>query len=535
VFENIRNYDLVSRFAIFFGLSRDIQSIKKFYKENFSFKNKSKTIVLVEAFQVSSNEISIMHFLKAMNEIESIQPVGFAFVDLNWWRRLKMILRFRFSPMRRAGIKKLILINCYDNLDIISRNMSVKIIDEIDTLEHLVNAQLNGVTVGDLIHDHFLRIFKAHTISLDDPRLKELIEKFTYFFQSFNKLLDIYNVRGVLVSHCVYSYGIPVRIALDQNVAVYQVTGESAYLMTKDYPMAYTDFFEYKKKFNELSIVRKSKGLELAQERLQIRFNGAVGIDMPCTTNTAFHTNFDGSARLLGNSNKPKILVALHDFFDAANPFGNNLFSSTYEWLCGLREFSKLVDYEWYLKVNPSSTDANYEVLQSIVENSNGFRLLPVKASHHQIITEGVNCALTIYGTIASEYPFAGVPVINASRNNPHVEYNFSLSPKSRDEYWQTLLNIENLNMRIPKEEILEYYFMHHIYPVKSLLFYDYEKYLKDIGGYNNSMTSRVYRLYLGSENSRDFKELQLAFKVFIQSGNTRLDPKHFTDLNPES
>jgi hypothetical protein len=533
VLKKIQKYNLLGRLVIFFGLSRDIQSINEFYKKNFSFKNKSETIVLIEAFQVSSNQISIMHFLKAMNEIESIQPVAFAFVDLNWWQRLKMILRYRFSPMRRAGIKKLILINCYDNLDILSKNMSVEILNEIDTLEHLENAQLNGVAVGDLIYGHFLRIFKAHTISLDDPRLEELIEKFTYFFQSFNKLLDICNVRAVLVSHCVYSYGIPVRIALDRNVAAYQVTGESAYLMTKNYPMAYTDFFEYKEKFNELSMIRKSEGLALAQERLQMRFSGTLGIDMPCTTNTAFHNNFDGSVRLLEHSNKPKVLVALHDFFDAPSPFGNNLFFNTYEWLCGLREFSKLVDYEWYLKVNPSSTDANYEVLQSIVENSNGFRLLPVNASHHQLISEGVNCALTIYGTIASEYPFVGVPVINASRNNPHVEYNFSLSPKSRDEYWQTLLNIENLNMRIPKEEILEYYFMHHIYPVKSLLFYDYDKYLKDIGGYNNSMTSRVYKLYLGSENSRDFKELQLAFKAFIQSGDTRLDPKHFTNLNP--
>jgi len=533
VLKKIQKYNLLSRFVIFFGLSRDIQSLNKFYKENFSFKNKSETIVLIEAFQVSSNEISIMHFLKAMNEIESIQPVAFAFVDLNWWQRLKMILRYKFSPMRRAGIKKLILVNCSGNLDILPRSIGVEILNEIITLRDLENAQISGVSVGDLIYGHFLRIFKTHTISLDDPRLEELVEKFTYFFKIFNKLRDIYSVRAVLVSHCVYSYGIPVRIALDRNVEVYQVTGESAYLMTKDYPMAYTDFFKYKEKFNELSMIRKSEGLALAQDRLQIRFNGAIGVDMPCTTDTAFHNYFDGSTRLLENSNKPKILVALHDFFDAPSPFGNNLFSNTYEWLCDLQEFSKLVDYEWYLKVNPSSTDVSYEVLQSFVENSNGFRLLPVNASHHQIISEGVNYALTIYGTIASEYPFLGIPVINASRNNPHVAYNFSVSPKSRDEYWQTLLNIENLNMQIPKEEILEFYFMHHIYPVKSLLFYDYDKYLKDVGGYNNSMTSRVYKLYLGSENSRDFKELQLAFKAFIQSGDTRLDPKHFTNLNP--
>lgn len=530
--KKIQKYNLLFRLVYFFGLSRDIRSIKKFYRKNFVFKSKSKAIVLVEAFQVPSNQIAIMHFLKAMNEIEPIQPIAFAFVDLNQWQQLKISLRYRFSPMRRAGIKKLILVNYRHDLDTLSRSAGVEILDRIITLKDLDNVEFNGIVVGDLIHDHFLRVFNTHTILLGDTRFKELVKKFFCFFERFNELLDLYNVRAVLVSHCVYTYGIPVRIALDRNVRVFQVTGESAYLMTKEFPMANTDFFEYKKKFNELPENHKKEGLALARERLQIRFGEAIGVDMPCTTDTTFHATFDISTRLLENSNKPKILVALHDFYDTPTPFGKNLFSDNYQWLCELQEFSKLVDYEWYLKVNPSSKEINYEVLQSFVENSNGFRLLPVNASHHQIISEGVNCALTIYGTIASEYPYLGIPVINASQNNPHIAYNFSISPKTTDEYWETLLNVKNINIRISQEEILEYYFMHHIYPVKSLLFYDYDKYLQDIGGYDNSMTFIVYKLYLSSENSRDYREIQLAFKAFIQSGSTRLEPKHFTNLN---
>ncbi len=45
-------------------------------------------------------------------------------------------------------------------------------------------------------------------------------------------------------------------------------------------------------------------------------------------------------------------------------------------------------------------------------------------------LKRGINAALTIHGTVGSEYPFFKIPVINASLNNSHIKYNFNLHPK---------------------------------------------------------------------------------------------------------
>ena len=43
----------------------------------------------------------------------------------------------------------------------------------------------------------------------------------------------------------------------------------------------------------------------------------------------------------------------------------------------------------------------------------------------HHFLKKKVNLLLTCYGTIAHEYAYFGIPVINASINNPHINYNF--------------------------------------------------------------------------------------------------------------
>ena len=39
---------------------------------------------------------------------------------------------------------------------------------------------------------------------------------------------------------------------------------------------------------------------------------------------------------------------------------------------------------------------------------------------------EGINAGLTVHGTVGSEYPYFNVPIVNASKNNPHMMYDFN-------------------------------------------------------------------------------------------------------------
>ena len=68
---------------------------------------------------------------------------------------------------------------------------------------------------------------------------------------------------------------------------------------------------------------------------------------------------------------------------------------------------------------------------------------MPSKYSHHQLIEEGIDVALTCWGSIAHEYPLFNKLVVNSSINNPHINYKFSLNPKNIQVYKNILYNLK--------------------------------------------------------------------------------------------
>ena len=256
-------------------------------------------------------------------------------------------------------------------------------------------------------------------------------------------------------------------------------------------------------------------------------------MDMPYSSESAFKSNLQDQTNknlAIANSNRIKVLIAIHDFYDSPHPFGKNLYPDIYLWLEALKDLASKVNYDWYIKTHPDIAGNGEVILKEFCSRNKGFTILSSKTSHHEIINQGINFALTVYGTIAMEYPLLGVPVINASIKNPHIAYNFSVSPKDVFEFEKLVLNLENFSHEIPKNEIFEYYFMHHIHKVDSLLFKNYDLYLQDMGGYKNSTTISVYRYYIHSSNKLESNITIRAFLNFISSGEERLQLAHFIE-----
>ena len=53
-------------------------------------------------------------------------------------------------------------------------------------------------------------------------------------------------------------------------------------------------------------------------------------------------------------------------------------------------------------------------------------------------------CAVTVYGTVASEMAFMGIPTISCG-DNPHVCFDFCHTAQTQQEYAQLLINYRNL------------------------------------------------------------------------------------------
>ena len=73
---------------------------------------------------------------------------------------------------------------------------------------------------------------------------------------------------------------------------------------------------------------------------------------------------------------------------------------------------------------------------------------------------------------------------------------------------------------------------MNNIYKTKSILFTDYDRYLKEIGGYKNSMSHLAYEYFLKSDNTRKPSEIITANIKFIESNFHSLQPNHQIIIN---
>ena len=70
---------------------------------------------------------------------------------------------------------------------------------------------------------------------------------------------------------------------------------------------------------------------------------------------------------------------------------------------------------------------------------------MPSHTSHHNIISEGIGCVLTVHGTIAWEYAYFKIPAICASQNNPHINFDFAYHAKNRRDLTYAIKNFQKL------------------------------------------------------------------------------------------
>lgn len=521
----------ISSILTFFSMSKEIKVAKRVIR-SFQLKSikKSKKYILIEAFQTPSNRLGLSIFAPTASKFYEAKLVAFYMMPITPLKFLKEQIRFIFSVERSFGCSQFVFLGSKN-----SREYEVKardLLDSVSNLRELEVLKYREVVIGDLIYDVYLRKFRKPTVDLTDVGLVEVTSQFLQHFDQLYKRFLNKEVAGVCVSHTVYLLGLPSRIAAFFGVPAFQVTGEKIDFICQEKSHAYTSFKYYPEMFRRLSDSAQAKGKQLAFERLNRRFSGEIGVDMLYSRASAYGPNHS-SERLLDLSSRPKILIAIHDFYDSPHSYGNNLYPDFYEWLLALAKIAKMTDYSWFIKTHPDVRGDGDLVLDSFVREFPQFQILPASTSHHQLIGEGISVALTIFGTIGVEYPFLGIPVIAASQNQPHVRYDFCLSPKNVVEYESTLLRINQLKPPTDKDSILEYYFMHNIYMLKSWLIPDYEKYFLDIGGSDFAYGWNIFKYFSAKSNSFPVQTLQKVVFEFLKTRSLFISREHFAPYIP--
>ena len=488
-------------------------------------------VVLMEFNEMHSSQIAYSYLANALAQPAGARIVAYLPRALsNWRERLSFFIRSSlgldtFGVYRSFGVVEFLTISPNAAQKDRAARMLPGVLAQLKTKTDLEALSIDGAWIGDLVYDTYLMRFRRPTIDLGSSEFRDFLLESLELFVFWQDYIGSTPIAGINVSHCVYNLAMPLRLAVLSGIPVFQASLTHIYRPNRKALFAYNDFQHYRERYAKLSPEVQRQGLEQARQRIERRFAGEVGVDMHYSSRSAYGKS--RHERLLEPSSRKKLLIATHCFFDSPHSYGNNLFPDFWEWLDFLGHLSNETDYDWYIKTHPDYLPGTMEIIQGFIARHPKFTLLPADASHHQIIAEGIDVVLTVYGTIAFEYAALGKPVINCSFNNPHVAYDFNLHPRSVDEYRRLLLDLDHLPLNIDREQVYEYYFMHHLYNTQNLFLDDYAGTVEAMGGYAAQFTPAIFDQWLAEWTPARHSLLLSALRRFIDSGDFRMEYSH--------
>lgn len=515
-------------------------------KELFNYRSNNKNIILVEYNNFHGSHLCqalLANFFKKKNSSKIIAYFNYSLIvsplKINFLQKLK----WQLSTLLLLGFKKI-----YQSFGVesflrpeISKNITIKaekirdrFFKNLKGNKDIVNFKIGKIWIGDLIYDTYLKSRLVPTINLNTKDFKSFFKEFLELFFYWQEYFKSNKVSQIIGVHSCYSYGIPIRIAMNVGVPSYIINTRAVMKIDKKVQSMYGDSKFFKNSFSKINEKYKKDILEFAKKNLDTRVSGKAGVKVGLVnrSKSSFLKISKVKKAVLSQNSKIKILICTHDFMDSIHVNGKNFFPDFYLWISFLGKLSneKFNNYEFYIKNHPYFGN-KYERYQKytekfvnqLIEKFPNIKKIPNNTSHHQIIAEGINYVLTVYGSVGIEYAYLGIPVINASKNNPHINYNFNINPKNLYEYKKILYNLKKVKLNIKKNEIYECYFMKHFYYDENWLFDDYQSFLKNIGGYHNVHTNKLYDYWEKNLDENLKNKIYDRFDKFQKSSYNRL------------
>jgi hypothetical protein len=318
-----------------------------------------------------------------------------------------------------------------------------------------------GVEVGDLVIDSYLRFCPAPRFDVRDRFVRRLI---------WQALRDVRQMQAYFADHCPALYltpyttylehGIAVRAALQAGVPVWSF-GNLARFGKR---LSLQDWFHtpaaagYRRDFEALD--RKAERLEQAESQLSLRLSGGVDAATSYMRQSAY-----GNTQALDPAlYRGAVVVFLHDFYDSPHIYPDLVFPDFWQWACCTIEALEDASTMYYLKPHPNQIALSRVVLDELAQRYPRLRWLPSDVSNVQLARAGIACGVTVYGTVAHELAYLGIPTIGCARH-PHHAFDFCRTARSRREYLALLQTPGTLP--VPKDQMrrqaLVFYYMHNL------------------------------------------------------------------------
>lgn len=332
-----------------------------------------------------------------------------------------------------------------------------RIYKEFRTHPSLADYVVDGVIVGDLIIDSFLRFRPSPQFDVSDRFVKKLIRQV---------LRDIYKAERYFKKRkpCIYltsyttyiQHGLPVRVALKYGVEVRCFPGA----LNFGKKLSHADFYHslncenYRSEFANLG--QKNLKLHKAEVALNDRFSGKRDIATNYMRVSAYATSDIKNSDFKGH-----VVIFLHDFYDSPHFYSNFIFVDFWSWLTYTIDILIEFNIKFLIKPHPNQIPESDRAFKSLISQYPGVRVLPDNISNLLLVDSGIICGITAYGTVAHELAYFGIPSITCA-NHPHHKYDFCRTARSLVEYREFLKSPGVLPVSVDKmkKQALEFVYM---------------------------------------------------------------------------
>jgi hypothetical protein len=528
--------ELLNRFLLDEPSKKFIIHNNKLYKKNYA-NNKKK--ILIEFNNWPTFHISNSYLLSAIKNNKNCDIVAYENYRIysnsknSWFEKIKWhigsFLKLKtFKIYESFGVNKYIQPKISLKIKKASDESVKKIINKLKNKQDILNLKVESIWIGDLIYDTYLKKFNKYTININDQKFTNFLHSFIDIFYFWFFYFKENKIQSVLSGHGVYISAVLLRIASHKKINSYVANEHKIYrfnnFLEKKTSQSTGNFYEdryFKKIFKKLNKVKQKK----------IILNGKKISDMISKNKkNNFYTKITKSKKIhksLISNNKIKVVIFLHAFSDSPNAKGGNLFPDFFEWLKFLNDKIILnTNYEWYVKPHPNFESDQIKFLRNF-NNLSKIKIIPKDYNLYHLHKLRISFILTMFGAVGKEYPLKNIRVVHACINNPYVNFNFNLTPKSIKEYKKILLNLKENFYPINKKELYIFNYMDNIFFNRNYLIKDFDNFVNKIGGRLKLYKTNFYSIWIKNFNKDEHFSKINQISNFVASKDYLLTNKH--------
>jgi hypothetical protein len=326
--------------------------------------------------------------------------------------------------------------------------------------EALVELTVSGIKLGDLIYDTYVRFKPGKTVNLNSLYLWVVI---------WQALRDLRAARGYMFSakpqmlltnySCYVQHGIAARVALSAGVKVVTFGNyQTLYKQLNAADWVHTQNpDDYRSGFGRLD--NAPGKLAEAESALAARVAGKIDSATAYMRRSAYASKAQLPQGIAGSP-----VLFLHDFFDSPHCYRWMIFPDFWEWARFTLNLARQAGIKLFVKPHPNQIESSKSIVEKLMKDYPDSIWLSSDTSNAQLAEAGAACAISVYGTVAHEMAYLGVPSI-AAGHNPHIAFEFAHTARSIAEYARLVENYRSLrdSPETMRRESLEFYCMHNL------------------------------------------------------------------------